>query len=63
MVPYSAQDQAPGFDAYLLTIANALLSDSDPKIKMRGEGILQSMRGNSSSTTTGAVFARSTAFG
>lgn len=44
MVPYSAYDQPPGFDAYLLTIANELLTARDPQSQERGKVILHSMR-------------------
>lgn len=44
MVPYSAHDQAPGFDAYLLTVANEMLGASDPSVQELGEGILHRMR-------------------
>jgi|GEM_PF-6585142 hypothetical protein len=54
MVPYSAYDQTPGFDAYLLTIANELLTAADPQVQERGKVILHSMRTGSQATVFSA---------
>lgn len=54
MVPYSAYDQAPGVDAYLLTIANELLAAADPQVQERGKVILLSMDQSPQATATSA---------